>query len=81
VSVIAYGLYQELPKTQFEMERAHARKLLERYSRWWLTSLAERRVRTRDDSIAPLFFRIHVDSVTGLCGWSEGLSGDTTPHQ
>jgi len=72
---------RNLPKTQFELERDHARKLLERYSRWRLTSLAERRVRTRDDSIAPLFFRIHVHSVTGLCGWSEELVSDTTPHQ
>jgi hypothetical protein len=81
VSVIAYGLYQELPEPQFEAERAHARKLLERYSRSWLTSLAERRARTRDDFIAPLFFRVHVDSVSGLCGRSEGVDSDTTPYQ
>ena len=78
VSVIAYGLYQELPEPQFEAERAHARKLLERYSRWWLTSLAGRRAKTRDDFIEPLFFRVHVDSLTGLCGRSEEVASGTT---
>ena len=81
VSVIAHGLYQELPEPQFETERSHARNLLERYSRWWLASLAERRARTRDDFIAPLFFRVHVDSVTGLCGRSEEVDSDITPRQ
>ena len=81
VSVIAHGLYQELPEPQFEAERSHARNPLERYSRWRLASLAERRARTRDDFIAPLFFRVHVDSVTGLCGRSEGVDSDITPRQ
>ena len=36
--------------------------------------------KTRDDLIAPLFFRIHVNSVTGLSGGSEEVDSDTTPH-
>ena len=72
VSVIANGTYQELPEPQYETERAHARKLLEKRSRWWLNALAERRTRSRDDFIEPLFFRVHIDSVTGLSGRTEG---------
>jgi hypothetical protein len=33
--------------------------------------LAERQLKLGDDSIATLFFRIHVDSMTGLCATGE----------
>ena len=80
VSVIANGTYQELPEPQYEVERTHARKLLEKRSRWWLNALAERRIRSRDDLITPLFFRVHIDSVTGLCGRSEGEEAGAGPR-
>ena len=66
VSVIANGRYQELPDPEYAAERVHARELLEKRSRWWLNALGERRVTSSDDSVAPLFFRVHVDSMTGL---------------
>ena len=66
VSVVASGLYEELPEPQFVDERAHARDLLQRKHRWWVNALAERRISERDEAILPLFFRIHIKSVTGL---------------
>src|SRR5271157_3870201 len=66
MSVIASGRYQELPEPQYTAEREHARTLLEKRSRWWLNALGERQLRLGDHAIAPLFFRIHVDSITGL---------------
>ncbi len=66
VSVVATGRYEELPEPQFEAERAHARELLQKRHQWWLNALAERRKSEPDESITPLFFRIHIDSVTGL---------------
>ena len=66
MSVIAGGRYQELPEPQYTAEREHARRLLEKRSRWWQNALGERQLRLGDHAIAPLFFRIHVDSVTGL---------------
>lgn len=72
VSVIAYGRYQELPEPQFEEERAHARKLLEKFRHWWLNPFAERRTRSDDMAIAPVFFRIQVDAVTGLRAVPDG---------
>jgi len=80
VSVIANGTYQELPEPQYESERAHAHKLLEKRSRWWLNALAERRTRSRDDFIEPLFFRVHIVSLTGLCGRTEGEEGGAGPR-
>ena len=66
VSVVATGRYQELPEPQFTAEREHARTLLEKRSRWWQIALGQRQLRVGDHLIAPLFFRIHVDSLTGL---------------
>jgi hypothetical protein len=71
VSVIAHGFYQELPEPQYAAERAHARDLLGKRYQWWLNALAERRTELRDDMIAPLFFRLHIDSMTGVCALAE----------
>jgi hypothetical protein len=70
-SVIANGEYQELPEPQFTDERNHARKLFEKRHHWWLNALAQRRIQMRDEEIIPLFFRIHVHSMTGLRGVSK----------
>jgi len=72
VSIIANGRYEELAEPQFTQERAHARKLLEKRHHWWLNALAERRLNMPDQSVEAIFFRIHVDSVTGLRGENAG---------
>jgi uncharacterized protein len=66
VSVIVDGKYDELRDPQRSAERAHAREVLEKRHRWWLNAVAERRARVNDLLIEPLFFRIHIDSITGL---------------
>jgi nitroimidazol reductase NimA-like FMN-containing flavoprotein (pyridoxamine 5'-phosphate oxidase superfamily) len=66
VSVIVNGRYEELPERQYAAEREHARKLLKKRSRWWLNTFAERLLKLGDKLIEPLFFRIHIDSMTGL---------------
>jgi uncharacterized protein len=71
VTVIANGRYEELPAPQYAEDLAHARKLLEKKSQWWLNALAERRIEEPDELIEPLFFRIIIDSVSGLRGQSE----------
>lgn len=71
VSVIANGRFQELVEPQFAVERAHARELLETRQRWWLNSLAERRIKVPDMEVAPLFFAIRIDSLTGIRGTAE----------
>ena len=81
VSVIANGRYQELPEPQYAAERAHARELLGKRFQWWLNALAERRTKLNDNLIAPLFFRIHIDSLTGLCAPAEHEKADAAPAQ
>ncbi len=65
-SVMVNGHYQELPEPQFADERVHARKLLEERHLWWQNALAERQMKLGDDLIESIFFRIHIDSMTGL---------------
>ena len=72
VSVLANGRYQELEEPRFTDERNHARKLLEKQHHWWLNALAERRTQLPDHAIAPIFFRMQIDSISGLRGVSEG---------
>ena len=72
MSVIATGRYEELSGPQYETERVHARELLQEHYRWWLNALAERRTKSSDDlTIEPLFFRIQVDSMSGLSSTAE----------
>lgn len=71
VSVIANGEYQELPEPKFAKERAHARSLLQKHHHWWLNALAERRIQMRDQDIEPVFFRIQIQSLSGLRGIAE----------
>jgi uncharacterized protein len=66
VSVIVNGEYQELEEPRYSEERNHARQLMVKRRHWWLNAMAERRIQLRDPEIAPLFFRIRVESITGL---------------
>jgi uncharacterized protein len=72
-SVIASGSYQELSEPQYTDEREHAQKLLGRRWGWWQNPLGERQLRVGDQLIDPLFFRIHIDSMTGLRGFGEAV--------
>ena len=77
VSVLANGRYQELLGPQYKAEHTHARKLLGKRHEWWLNALAERRSTSDDLWVEPLFFRVDIDSITGLCARSEG-EGDVS---
>lgn len=59
---------------------AHARDLLGKRYQWWLNALAERRMELRDNMIAPLFFRLRIDSMTGLCTLAE-KAGAAAPQE
>src|SRR3974377_2116852 len=66
ISVIVYGEYEELPEPQYTAERKHASSLLAKRYHWWLNALGERQMRVGENSIEPLFFRIRVQSMSGL---------------
>lgn len=66
VSVIVNGTFEELPDPARGAERAHARELLEKRHRWWANAVAERREKVSEVLIDPVFFRIRIESMTGL---------------
>lgn len=65
-TVIINGRYEELIEPQYAEERAHARKLLARQHQWWLNAAAERGLESYDALMEPIFFRVRIDSMTGL---------------
>ena len=67
-SVIVYGEYEELTEPQYTTERTHASSLLAKRYQWWLNALGERQLRVGDSPIEPLFFRVRIQSMTGLRG-------------
>jgi uncharacterized protein len=66
MSVVVNGEYEELPEPQYAAERRHATSLLGKRYHWWLNALGQRQLRVGDQAIDPLFFRIRVQSMSGL---------------
>lgn len=71
-SVIVNGEFEELVEPRFTQEREHARNLLEKHSRWWQVAFAERQAKAGDQLIDPIFFRIKVQSMSGLRARADG---------
>jgi uncharacterized protein len=74
VSVVVNGDYEELVQPQHEAERQHATSLLDKRYHWWLNALGERQLRLGDTAIDPLFFRVHINSMSGLRATDESRS-------
>ena len=70
-SVIVNGEYEELPEPQYTAERKRASSLLAKRYHWWLNALGERQMRIAENSIEPVFFRIRIQSVSGLSATEE----------
>jgi hypothetical protein len=66
VSVIVTGTYVELTELLLASEREHARERLGQYSHWWRTPMAQRREQTADLAVEPVFFRVDIQSMSGL---------------
>lgn len=71
-SVILRGRYEELPdEPEFRTEREQAKLLLEQRFLWWQTAYEAMQLRRRQTHPvrypvdAPLFYCIHIESVTG----------------
>ena len=71
-SVIVTGRYLELSEPQHAAQREHAKQLLSQYSDWWRNPLVQRRDQTSDLSIETVFFRIDIESKSGLRAVPEG---------
>ena len=65
-SVVVTGTYLELNVPQYTAQREHARERLAQCSEWWRIPLAERREKISDSSMETVFFRIDIESMSGL---------------
>ena len=63
MSVIASGLYEELPDSPENMvARNHAQAVLQKVATWWQPATV---VAEPDNAFMPIFFRIRIQSMTG----------------
>jgi nitroimidazol reductase NimA-like FMN-containing flavoprotein (pyridoxamine 5'-phosphate oxidase superfamily) len=70
-SVVVNGSYLELNEPQYTAEKDLARERLAKFAEWWSVPLAERREHTSDLSIEAVFFRIDIETISGLRGIPE----------
>lgn len=67
VSVVVSGRFQELLDTpEFAVERAEAQAALHQHAMWWeYTSIPAAEWRRKREPFASIFYRIHIDKMTG----------------
>jgi nitroimidazol reductase NimA-like FMN-containing flavoprotein (pyridoxamine 5'-phosphate oxidase superfamily) len=66
ISIIAFGRYEELPDTpEWQLERLHAHKLLQRFRGWWEVGTVSHTHRKSQKPVTPVFYRIRIDSISG----------------
>jgi hypothetical protein len=67
MSVVVSGRYQELPDTpEFAAERVRAHEALQKRAMWWeYTAIPGAEWRRKSEPFQSIFYRIHIDKVTG----------------
>jgi uncharacterized protein len=66
ISVVVSGRYQELQDTpELRGARELAHRLLQQNAMWWEPGYTRTILRGTERPLEPLFFRIHIDQVTG----------------
>lgn len=76
MSVIVLGTYEELPDTEkYKAARAHAHELLHRRAMWWEPAGVPVEGRKYPNSLAPIFYRIRIDRMTGHRGSPDRVEG------
>lgn len=66
MSIIVFGRYEELPDTpEYEKERIRAHAFLQKRAMWWEPAYISQEHRQQPHSLTPVFFRIHIDKMTG----------------
>lgn len=83
-SVIVYGHYEELPDTpEHAAARSRAHSFLHQRAMWWEPAWVAADHRDKPQSFTPIFYRIHIDQVTGHratpdeveISWSDAKTG------
>ena len=65
-SIIIFGKYEELPDTpEYLAARTHAYAFLQKRALWWEPAYISQAHRDQPHSLIPIFYRIHIDRMTG----------------
>jgi nitroimidazol reductase NimA-like FMN-containing flavoprotein (pyridoxamine 5'-phosphate oxidase superfamily) len=66
VSIVVFGRYEELPDTrEYQCARVYAHELLQKRPMWWEPAYISQQHRDQPHSLAPIFYRIHIEKMTG----------------
>jgi len=66
MSIILFGRYEELPdQAEYEKPRIKAHALLQKRAMWWEPAYISQQHRDQPHSLTPIFYRIHIDKMTG----------------
>lgn len=81
LSVVVFGHYEEFPDApEYEFERNLAYQMLQQRAMWWEPAACV--VPSHDsaaDSLTPIFYRIHIDQVTGHHAMPGPVESATSP--
>lgn len=79
MSVLVFGRYEELLDTpENDAARARAHELLEKRAMWWETACVVHRDYPK--SLSPIFYRIHIDRMTGHRASPDPVEVHPAPH-
>ena len=83
-SVIAFGRYEELPDTpEYRPARRQAHRLFQKHAVWWepvYAAYAARASRDPTQTYNPLYYRIHIDQMTGHGAHPRRRAGPQPPR-
>jgi nitroimidazol reductase NimA-like FMN-containing flavoprotein (pyridoxamine 5'-phosphate oxidase superfamily) len=81
MSVIVQGRYEELPDTlEWKPERERAYELLQQEAMWWEPAYVSTAHLDTADELIPIFYRIHIDHVTGRRARPDRVDRATPPE-
>ena len=75
MSVIVFGRYEELPdQPKFQGARIQAYRFLQERTMWWEPAYISQQHRDQPHSLTPIFYRIHIEKITGHRATADGTS-------
>ena len=81
-SIIIFGRYEELPDTPEHLAaRTHAYAFLQKRAMWWEPAYISAEHRDQPHSLIPIFYRIHIDKMTGHRATPDATPAVTTAVQ
>jgi uncharacterized protein len=82
VSIIILGRYEELPNTpEWNTKREVAYALLQQKAGWWEPGYAKTIVEGTERPLAPVYFRIRIEQITGHQGIPDCAGTETKANQ